>query len=67
MVPSTMTAVMGQMSCYTGKEVTWEQINESDFYYPPKADQCRDGMAPPTKPNAHGSYPVPKPGFTKMI
>jgi predicted dehydrogenase len=67
MVPSTMTAVMGQISCYTGKEVTWEQINESDFYYPPKADQCRDGMAPPTKPNAHGSYPVPKPGFTKMI
>jgi predicted dehydrogenase len=67
MVPSTMVAVMGQMSCYTGKEVTWEQINESDFHYPPKAEECREGMEPPTKPDADGSYPVPKPGFTQMI
>jgi predicted dehydrogenase len=67
MVPSTMAAVMGQISCYTGKEVTWEQINQSDFHYPPKADQCRDGMDPPAEPNAHGRYPVPKPGFTEMI
>ena len=67
MVRSTMITVMGQISCYTGKEVTWEQINKSDFYYPPKPEDCRDGMEPPVKPGPHGSYPVPKPGFTKMI
>ena len=67
MTRSTMTTVMGQISCYTGKEVTWNQINKSDFYYAPKPDDCHDGMEPPTKPGAHGSYPVPKPGFTKMI
>ncbi|MHC4594261.1 MAG: Gfo/Idh/MocA family oxidoreductase [Planctomycetota bacterium] len=67
MTRSTMITVMGQISCYTGKEVTWEQINRSDFYYPPKPDECRDDMEPPVKPGAHGSYPVPKPGFTKMI
>jgi len=63
MARSTMITVMGQISCYTGKEVTWEQINKSDFYYPPKAEQCRDDMEPPVKPGADGSYPVPKPGF----
>jgi len=67
MVPSTMITVMGQLSCYTGKEVTWEQVNESDFYYPPKPEDCHDGMDPPSKLGPDGSYPVPKPGFTKMI
>ncbi len=67
MARSTMITVMGQISCYTGKEVTWEQINKSDFCYPPRPEDCRDGMDPPSKAGAHGSYPVPKPGFTKMI
>jgi predicted dehydrogenase len=67
MVRSTMITVMGQISCYTGKEVTWEQINKSDFHYPPRPEDCRDDMEPPVKAGAHDSYPVPKPGFTKMI
>ena len=37
MARSTMIGVMGQISCYTGKEVTWEQIKASDFSYPPEA------------------------------
>lgn len=67
MARSTMTTVMGQISCYSGKEVTWEEINKSDFYYPPKPEECRDGMEPPTKPDASGSYPVPQPGRTKLL
>jgi len=67
MARSTMVTVMGQISCYTGEEVTWEKINQSDFYYPPRPEDCRDDMEPPVKAGAHGSYPVPKPGFTKMI
>jgi len=67
MARSTMITVMGQISCYTGEEVTWEQINQSDFYYPPRPEDCRDDMDPPVKAGAHGSYPVPKPGFTDMI
>ncbi|MHC4167405.1 MAG: gfo/Idh/MocA family oxidoreductase, partial [Planctomycetota bacterium] len=57
MARSTMTTIMGQISCYTGKQVTWDQINKSDFYYPPRAEDCRDDMDPPTKPGPHGSYP----------
>ncbi|MBE7503683.1 MAG: Gfo/Idh/MocA family oxidoreductase [Verrucomicrobiales bacterium] len=64
---STMITVMGQISCYTGKEVAWEQINASDFCYAPKPEDCHDGMEPPTKPGPDGSYPVPVPGRTRMI
>jgi myo-inositol 2-dehydrogenase/D-chiro-inositol 1-dehydrogenase len=67
MTNSTMITVMGQISCYTGKEVTWEKINASDFYYPPRPEDCHDGMEPPVKMGSDGSYPVPKPGFTEMI
>jgi myo-inositol 2-dehydrogenase/D-chiro-inositol 1-dehydrogenase len=67
MTRSTMTTVMGQISCYTGEEVTWERINQSDFYYPPRPEDCHDGMEPPAKAGPDGSYPVPRPGFTKMI
>lgn len=67
MARSTMITVMGQMSCYTGKEVTWEQVMASEYYHPPRPEECRDGMEPPTRPGENGSYPVPAPGRTKMI
>ncbi len=67
MARSTMITVMGQISCYTGKEVSWEQVNASDFFYPPKPEDCRDDMDPPSKPDASGSYPVPQPGRTTLI
>lgn len=67
MARSTMACVMGQISCYTGKEITSDQINKSDFYYEPRPEDCRDDMEPPIKPGPHGSYPVPIPGRTKMI
>jgi hypothetical protein len=67
MAQSTMISVMGQLSCYTGKEITWEQIQQSDFAYSPRAEDCRDGMEPPAKPGLDGSYPVYKPGQTKLV
>lgn len=67
MARSTMIPVMGQISCYTGKEVSWEQVNASNFCYAPKPEDCHDGMQPPTVPDSSGSYPVPVPGRTQMI
>ncbi len=67
MTRSTLTTIMGQISCYTGKEVTWEEINQSDFTYAPKPEDCHDGMEPPVKPGENGSYPVYIPGQTKLI
>ena len=67
MARSTLMAIMGQISCYTGKEVTWEQILHSTFYYPPQPNECRFDMEPPVKLGPDGSYPVPIPGRTKLI
>ena len=67
MVRSTMIGVMGQLSCYTGEEITWERINQSDFNYGPKPEDCHDGMEPPVVTDATGSYPVFKPGYTRLL
>jgi len=67
MVRSTLIAIMGQVSCYTGKEVMWEQISQSDFCYAPKAEDCTDDMEPPVTPDSDGAYPVFKPGMTRLI
>ena len=67
MARSTMITVMGQLSCYTGEEITWERVNKSDFAYPPRPEDCHDGMEPPVVPGANGSYPVPKPGYTRLL
>lgn len=67
MARSTLITVMGQISCYTGKEVTWDQINKSDFHFEPLPEECHDGMEPPTKPGPDGSYPVPFPGRTRFL
>ena len=67
MARSTMIGIMGQISCYTGKEVTWEQVTASDFHYGPKPEEVRAGMEPPVRPDANGNYPVYVPGVTKLI
>lgn len=65
MARSTLITIMGQLSCYTGEEMRWEEMERSDFYYPPHPSACSDTMEPPTAPGADGSYPVPEPGRTR--
>jgi myo-inositol 2-dehydrogenase / D-chiro-inositol 1-dehydrogenase len=67
MARSTLMGIMGQLSCYTGKEVTWEQVTTSDFYYAPRPQDVRADMEPPVKPGADGSYPIFTPGVTKLL
>ena len=67
MARSTMIGIMGQLSCYTGEEITWDRVNNSDFYYPPRPEECRDDMDPPVLPGEDGVYPVPRPGFTRLL
>ena len=54
---STLTAIMGRMSAYTGKEVSWEQALNSKLDTFPKT-LAWGPMAEP---------PVPKPGVTELI
>ncbi|MFN7994379.1 MAG: Gfo/Idh/MocA family oxidoreductase [Bryobacteraceae bacterium] len=67
MVRSTLIGIMGQISCYTGKEVTWEQITTSDFCFSPKPEDVRADMEPPVRPDAQSIYPVYTPGVTKLL
>ncbi|MBN1343572.1 MAG: Gfo/Idh/MocA family oxidoreductase [Phycisphaerae bacterium] len=67
MANSTLATVMGQLSCYTGLEVTWDQAVKSDFYYAPKPEDCRWDMEPPVKLGPNGQYPVCIPGKTKLL
>ena len=68
MLRSTMVTIMGQLSCYSGKQVTWEQANQSDYFLPPAAEACTWDMDPPTQPDENGVYPVcAVPGFTENI
>lgn len=62
---SSLTAVLGRMVVYSGKEVTWEQALNSDVDTMPK--NLAWDAAPPTKPNANGEYPIPTPGITKAV
>jgi len=67
MAASTLATVMGQLSCYTGKEVTWDQATKSDFHYPPRPEDCRFDMEPPVNLGPDGRYPVCVPGQTKLL
>lgn len=68
MARSTLVTIMGQLSCYSGQQVTWDQVNKSDYFIPPKPEECTWDMEPPTKPDENGVYPVcATPGVTKNI
>jgi predicted dehydrogenase len=68
MVGSTLAGIMGQISCYSGKEVIWEQAYVSEFYYGPRPEDVRSGITPPVIPDANGIYPLPfTPGVSKLL
>jgi len=68
MADSTLMTLMGQFSCYTGKEVTWEQMLASDYYHAPRPEDCRPGMEAPVHPGPDGIYPLPfTPGVTELL
>ncbi len=68
MARSTLITIMGQLSCYTGEELTWDRVSKSDFYYAPKPEDCSFEMEPPVKPGPDKVYPVfATPGRTRLL
>lgn len=55
---STLVAIMGRMSAYTGRAVTWDQALNSKLDTFPKHLDIKGAMEEP---------PVPKPGVTELI
>jgi predicted dehydrogenase len=64
---STMITLMGQISCYTGQAMNYKDIDQSKATWGPEPEKVDFGMDAPTKPDVTGNYPLPKPGFTKMV
>ena len=59
---STLSAIMGRMATYTGKEITWEQaLNTKQVLVP---DNLNWNSIPPVLPDSNGRYSIPKPGIT---
>jgi hypothetical protein len=59
---------MGRFSCYTGKEVTWDQITKSSYCHPPRPEDVRADMEPPVKPGPDRTYALPfTPGVSKLL
>ena len=67
MIGSTMTAVMGQIACYTGRETRWEDVCKSNLQYGPSPEESNFDIQPPATPDSPGNYPVPKPGITRLL
>ena len=61
---STMLGILGRMTTYTGKLITWDEAMNS------KEDLSPSGYtfdaAPPILPDADGKYPIAIPGVTKV-
>ena len=59
---STMTAILGRMATYCGKEITWEQGLNSTLSHA-NVDEMKSFDDPaPVQPDENGNYPVPVPG-----
>ena len=67
MAKSTLVAIMGQIACYTGQQITWDQATQSNFQFAPAPENCTWTMSPPVTPDAKGLYPVATPGRTKCV
>jgi hypothetical protein len=55
---------MGQLACYCGRELTWDQVAKSNFAFTPKVEDVRLDMDIAIKPDAKGIYAAPMPGIT---
>jgi predicted dehydrogenase len=62
---SSMTAVLGRMTTYSGDEITWEEATQSELELAPGFEEYDLDHNPPVLPDADGNYPVAVPGQTR--
>ena len=59
---STMTAILGRLATYTGRELKWEDAINSNISLANVEQLASMDGEPPLKPDENGKYWVPKPG-----
>ena len=65
MFTSTMLAILAQMVCYTGQEITWEQAMKSEAA--PSPCRATAGTPSPGQAGPEGAYPTAMPGVTRFV
>ena len=64
---ATLTALMGMMAVHSGKEITWEQAENSPMRFCPDINAIDYNNPPPVLPDADGYYPRPQVGHNDGI
>lgn len=62
-VYASLVSSLGRKAAHTGKEITLEDMLNSDHEYAPDADKWTMDSPPPLKSDADGKYPIPQPGL----
>jgi len=62
---STMTAILGRMATYSGKEISMKEALNSGVSILP--EKFAWDAPTPTKPDENGAYPIPVPGVTRVL
>lgn len=66
MANSTMVAVLGQIVCYTGRQLGWKKAASADFAFPPRGEIDFSSLSP-VQPLDDGQYPLAVPGQTRLV
>jgi predicted dehydrogenase len=65
-VETSLVTSMGRMAAHTGREVTYDDMLNSDHEMAPGLDKVTGDSEAPLKSDANGRYPVPEPGRKGM-
>jgi len=65
MCQSTLVALLGRTVGYTGQQITWEQMQQSQLNLSPQSYTF--DSEPPTRPGPDGNYPIAMPGVTRFV
>lgn len=62
-VEASVVSSLGRKAAHTGKEITYEEMLNSEEEYAPGADKLTMDSPAPLQAGADGKYPVPQPGL----
>ena len=62
-----IAALMGRAAVHTGKEVTWDEMKNSNFQFIADIDNLTFDTPAPIHDDPDGFYPAPLPGITKEV
>ncbi|HZV35653.1 MAG TPA: Gfo/Idh/MocA family oxidoreductase [Verrucomicrobiae bacterium] len=62
-VQSSVTCNLGRLAAHTGREMTYDEVYNSNVEYAPNADKFTMDSAAPVVADKEGKYPVPQPGI----